>query len=142
MRHLPRLIDGVSEALSEGRLRCADLAWLAPYQPCLSAAWLLQRAMAPRPGQLARTPSSDGDVPSSTAGTSSGGDTPSSSVPSGGSTSASTKGGWLPPDHVNRLLRCNFGVLSWLGAWALRPFLKDTLCFGPLAATMLGMSLR
>ena len=47
-----------------------------------------------------------------------------------------------PPDHVNRLLRCNFSVLRLLGDRVMRPFLKDTLQLGPLAAMMAGMLLR
>jgi lycopene cyclase CruP len=50
-------------------------------------------------------------------------------------------GGWLPPDQINRLLRCNFTVLRALGAWVLRPFLTDTFRALPLALTMMGMSL-
>ena len=41
--------------------------------------------------------------------------------PAGGQ--ARRRGG-VSPDHVNRLMRCNFSVLRRLGDWALRPFLQ------------------
>ena len=43
LRHLPRLVAGVDDALRCERLRRGDLALLQPYQPSLSAAWLFQR---------------------------------------------------------------------------------------------------
>lgn len=46
LRHLPRLVAGVDDALQCERLRRADLALLQPYQPSLSAAWLFQRCAA------------------------------------------------------------------------------------------------
>ena len=131
VRHLPRLVEGVSGALQQERLSRGDLAWLQPYQPSLSASWLLQRAMAPKPGQVAAAPG---------AGAAAAGGSQAGS--SGGSSSSGGGGGWLPPDHVNRLLRCNFGVLRLLGDRVMRPFLKDTLQLGPLAAMMAGMLLR
>lgn len=127
VRHLPRLVDGVSEALQQERLSQADLAHLAPYQPALSAAWLLQRAMALRPGQLAAPAPATPQQPQ-----------PQPPLPPLQQQQAS---GWLPPDHINRLLRCNFVVLRALGRWALRPFLTDTFQALPLGLTMIGMSL-
>ncbi|RMZ52485.1 hypothetical protein APUTEX25_003628 [Auxenochlorella protothecoides] len=116
LRHLPRLTQGVEQAVRSDSLSRGALGWLQPSSPTLSSAWLFQGAMAPRIGQLARPGSRPG---------------------------APLRGpGWLPPDHVNRLLRCAFGVLQWLGPWALRPFLQDTLLFLPLSATMAGMALR
>ena len=50
--------------------------------------------------------------------------------------------GWLPANHINRLLRCNFSVMRLFGDRVLRPFLQDSLQAGPLALTMLGMMLR
>lgn len=48
LRHLPRLSDGISEALAADRLDRGALALLQPYQPSLSASWLFQRsAQAP-----------------------------------------------------------------------------------------------
>jgi hypothetical protein len=142
---MPRLVAGVSEALQEERLARRDLAWLAPYQPSLSTAFLLQRAMAPRPGQVVKAPASKtSSTPQSAseqaanqqaAGSSGGTAVPSSQGAGGGR-------GWLPANHVNRLLRTNFSVLRLLGEGAMRPFLQDTLRFWPLAATMLGMLLR
>jgi len=45
LRHLPRLVVGVDDALREDRLEKADLGMLQPYQPSLSAAWLFQRCV-------------------------------------------------------------------------------------------------
>ena len=96
IRHLPRLTEGLVEALDGEHLSQRELEWLQPYQPAISAAWLFQRSMSLRPGQSK----------------------------------------FLPADHINRLMRCNFTVLKFLGERIMRPFLQDTLQFGPLAATM------
>lgn len=37
---------------------------------------------------------------------------------------AVTKKGVLPPDHINRLLACNFRVMKAAGDRVLRPFLQ------------------
>jgi lycopene cyclase CruP len=50
--------------------------------------------------------------------------------------------GWLPAGHINRLMRCNFGVLKLLGPRVLCPFVADSMQLGPLAATMALMVLR
>lgn len=47
--------------------------------------------------------------------------------------------GFLPPDHVNKLLACNFRVMNFLGDRALRPFLQDTIRWLPLTLAMNGM---
>jgi lycopene cyclase CruP len=112
LRHLPRLADGVDDALRCGRLARRDLALLQPYSPVISCCWLFQRAMSVGVGQLA--------------------------APAGG---APRRGGWLPPNQVNRLLRANFAVMRALGDRALRPFLCDAVQLAPLAATMAGMML-
>ncbi|KAI3432283.1 hypothetical protein D9Q98_003843 [Chlorella vulgaris] len=145
VRHMPRLVAGVSEALQEERLARRDLAWLAPYQPSLSTAFLLQRAMAPRPGQVVKAPASK--TSSTPKSASKQAVTQHAAGSSGGPAAPSSQGagegrGWLPANHVNRLLRTNFSVLRLLGEGAMRPFLQDTLRFWPLAATMLGMLLR
>jgi lycopene cyclase CruP len=49
LRHLPRLVAGVNDALGCDRLRRGDLALLQPYQPSLSAAWLFQRCTSKSP---------------------------------------------------------------------------------------------
>ena len=49
--------------------------------------------------------------------------------------------GFLPPDHVNRLLACNFRVMNFLGDRVLRPFLQDTIQWLPLTLAMNGMVL-
>jgi len=46
IRHLPRLADGIKEALTIDALRRSDLAALQPYQPNLSVTWLFQRTMS------------------------------------------------------------------------------------------------
>jgi lycopene cyclase CruP len=117
LRHLPRLAEGLDDALRGDKLAQRDLSWLQPYQPALSVSWLFQRAMSIKPGQLRRQGSA-------------------------GSATPGPRGGRLPRDHVNRLMRCNFAVLRTLGDFALRPFVQDAMQLGPLALTMLGMMLR
>lgn len=56
---------------------------LQPYQPSLSAAWLFQRSMALRMGLLREPRGRRGAV-----------------------------SGFLPPDHVNRLLSANFRIMQ------------------------------
>jgi hypothetical protein len=56
---------------------------LQPYQPCLAAAWLFQRSMALRIGQLRAPRGRRGQL-----------------------------NGFLPPSHINRLLRANFRVMQ------------------------------
>jgi len=51
LRHLPRLVPGVEQALSLDALSQKDLAWLQPYQPSLSVTWLFQQSMSVRVGQ-------------------------------------------------------------------------------------------
>lgn len=122
-RHLPRLTRGLDQSLREDRLRRQQLGWLQPYQPSLSLAWLFQRSMSIKVGQLRR------DVPAASSASTSNG--------RGGG-----ERGWLPVDHINRLMRCNFAVMKVLGDRVLRPFVQDAIQLGPLMLTMLGMSLR
>ena len=130
LRHLPRLTRGLDEALHQDRLQRRDLGWLQPYQPALSAAWLFQRSMSVKTGQLKNSREAnvtkkeieeevDSEVKNSR-----------------------RKGGWMPVDHVNRLLRCNFAVMKVLGDRILRPFVQDAIQAGPLALTMWGMMLK
>ncbi|KAK9841815.1 hypothetical protein WJX81_004881 [Elliptochloris bilobata] len=126
LRHLPRLAAGVDSALAADALSQRALAVLQPYQPSLSAAWLFQRSMALLMGQLRGARGRRGAV-----------------------------SGFLPPDHVNRLLGANFRVMQALGDRVLRPFLQarcalalgdrvlrpflqDTVRWWPLTATMAG----
>ena len=46
IRHLPRLTQGVEQALQADALSQPALALLQPYQPSLSVTWLFQRAMS------------------------------------------------------------------------------------------------
>lgn len=46
LRHLPRLADGVHQALAADQLHRSALALLQPYQPNISVTWLFQRAMS------------------------------------------------------------------------------------------------
>lgn len=85
---------------------------LQPYQPSLSAAWLFQRSMSLGVGQL-----------------------------KGVKGRAKREVGFLPPDHVNRLLACNFGVMRRLGDFVLRPFMQDTIRWWPLTLAMNAMVL-
>lgn len=52
-----------------------------------------------------------------------------------------TMAGFLPPDHVNRLLACNFRVMKFLGDRVLRLFMQDTIRWWPLTLAMNGMAL-
>ncbi|KAL4539049.1 hypothetical protein Ndes2526B_g02686 [Nannochloris sp. 'desiccata'] len=131
VRHLPRLTRGVDQALTENKLTKGYLSWLQPYQPSLSVAWLFQRSMSLRVGQLQRQETEN--------------DTNKGQKNSGCSKEAVKKKagkGWIPANHINRLLRCNFSVMRVFGDRVLRPFLQDSLQAGPLALTMLGMMLR
>ena len=127
---------------------------MQPYQPSLAAAWLFQRSMALKPGQLREPRRRRGAV-----------------------------SGFLPPTHINTLLAANFrvmqvgcllvlvmvsdqdiqpfpcallgmrcclcvrasldllraeSVLQMLGDRVMRPFLQDTIQFWPLSAAMTG----
>ena len=68
-------------------------ASVQPYQPSLGAAWLFNRSMALRIGQLRigqlRKPKKDQAMRQQ---------------------STSRMRGSIPPNHINRLLRCSFGV--------------------------------
>ncbi|BAU43222.1 FAD-dependent oxidoreductase [Leptolyngbya sp. O-77] len=46
LRHLPRLTDGIHQALATDQLHRSTLALLQPYQPNISVTWLFQRAMS------------------------------------------------------------------------------------------------
>ena len=152
VRHLPRLSEGVGDALRCDRLSRRDLAWLQPYQPALSVSWLLQRSMSVGVGQLTGGGGKGGSAPSSSS-SSNGASSSSNGTSSNGNGAHGSSGAgeaaprvppWrrLPPGHVNKLLACTFGVMRVLGDRALRPFLQDTMQLLPLAATMAGMSLR
>ena len=66
VRHLTRLAEGLHEALACDLLSRGDLAWLQPYQPSLSVAWLFQRAMSIPVGQLRQGGSTMGSTMGST----------------------------------------------------------------------------
>jgi lycopene cyclase CruP len=51
VRHLPRLVHGLDEALATDCLGVSALAQLQPYQPNLSVTWLFQRSMSVGVGQ-------------------------------------------------------------------------------------------
>jgi lycopene cyclase CruP len=51
IRHLPRLVHGLDEALATECLGTRALAYLQPYQPNLSVTWLFQRSMSVGVGQ-------------------------------------------------------------------------------------------
>ncbi len=50
LRHLPRLIAGIDDALTADQLDKKTLNNLQPYQPNLSVTWLFQQAMSVKPG--------------------------------------------------------------------------------------------
>ncbi|CAK0756134.1 hypothetical protein CVIRNUC_002428 [Coccomyxa viridis] len=109
LRHLRRLTDGLDQALRQNMLARGNLKLLQPYQPSLAAAWLFQRSMALKPGQLREPRGRRGAV-----------------------------SGFLPPTHINTLLAANFRVMQMLGDRVMRPFLQDTIQFWPLSAAMTG----
>lgn len=51
IRHLPRLVHGLDEALATDCLGARAMAQLQPYQPNLSVTWLFQRSMSVDVGQ-------------------------------------------------------------------------------------------
>jgi len=70
--------------------------------PALACAWLFQRSMSVKVGQVREARGRRGEV-----------------------------SGTLPSDHVNRLLATNFRVMSFLGDRVLRPFLQVSDAFFP-----------
>lgn len=50
LRHLPRLVNGIEDALLSDMLDRECLAALNAYQPALSASWLFQKCMSVAPG--------------------------------------------------------------------------------------------
>ena len=58
IRHLPRLVKGIDQALRQDCLSSHDLALLQPYQPNLAVTWLFQKTMSvglqqrPQPNQI------------------------------------------------------------------------------------------
>ena len=68
--------------------------------PALACAWLFQRSMSFKVGQVKELRGRRGEV-----------------------------SGTLPADHVNRLLACNFRVMNFLGDKVLRPFLQVRWAF-------------
>lgn len=46
IRHLPRLTEGIDDALRSDCLDAQSLGWLQPYQPNLSVTWLFQKSMS------------------------------------------------------------------------------------------------
>lgn len=137
IRHLPRLSRGVDHALKENRLSRGDIGWLQPYQPSLSAAWLFQRSMSVKVGQLRES-----QDPTAAAAAAPRSELSFENDNNKTKEKAKRGSGWLSPDHINRLLRCNFAVMRAFGDRVMRPFVQDALEAGPLALTMLGMILR
>ncbi len=56
LRHLPRLVTGLTEALGRDYLDKPDLDALLPYQPNLAVTWMFQRSMSLRPGESVADP--------------------------------------------------------------------------------------
>ncbi len=59
LRHLPRLVDAITEALEAKALSAKDLQCIQPYLPSLSVTWLFQRALSYRLNRKARQHPSD-----------------------------------------------------------------------------------
>jgi len=59
LRHLPRLVAGLQDALTADCLDRADLAHLLPYQPNLAVTWLFQQAMVVDPSPRDRNGNPD-----------------------------------------------------------------------------------
>jgi lycopene cyclase CruP len=56
LRHLPRLVDAICEALAAEALSAEDLRCIQPYLPSLSVTWLFQRALSYRvPSRASQT---------------------------------------------------------------------------------------
>ena len=87
----------------EGHLTRSALSLLQPYQPSLSAAWMFQRSMALKRGQLRQTHHTPGGRPT-------------------------RQEGWVPPSQINRLLSCNFAVMQ-VGSGSVPPCLLIPLAF-------------
>lgn len=56
LRHLPRLVAGLQDALAADCLDRAAIAQLLPYQPNLAVTWLFQQAMVVEPAARDRDP--------------------------------------------------------------------------------------
>lgn len=138
VRHLPRLTRGLHQALSEDKLSQGELAWLQPYQPSLGVSWLFQRTMSIKVGQLQENEKRK----ESTASINDNVNGASSPELQGKTENSEKRTGWLPANHINRLMRCNFAVMRLLGDKVLRPFVQDAMQLGPLALTMLCMMFK
>ena len=52
------------------------------------------------------------------------------------------QGGWIPADHINRLMRCNFAVMSFFGPNVILPFIQDKFKAAALGVVMMGMMFK
>lgn len=59
LRHLPRLVDAIGEALEVKAFSANDLRCVQPYLPSLSVTWLFQRALSYRLNQRSSQPIDD-----------------------------------------------------------------------------------
>ena len=133
MRHMERFVSSLSQALGEDKLDREHLSLIHPYQPSLSSAWLFQRAMSLKPGQMATAEKAEKAEQESDESQPMDPLPPPTSIPS-----------WakIPSSHINRVLATNFSVMRALGDSVLKPFLQDTIQFVPLCLTMTGMMLK
>lgn len=133
LRHLGRLSGAVGHALREDRLSKQDLAWVHPYQPSLSAAWLFQRSMSVQVGQTQQ------QQQSASAAATAADAAPAAAAATAASSSSgqpSSSAWWrqlllLPASHINALLGANFTAMAILGQRVMKPFLQDTLQVRP-----------
>ena len=52
------------------------------------------------------------------------------------------RSGWIPADHINRLMRCNFAVMSFFGRGVILPFIQDKFKAAALGVVMMGMMFK
>ena len=154
-RHGARTARAVADALSADALDRAALAAVNPYNPGLSAAWMLQSAMSASPGvwgggvegwrgrgrrararwRWSRPPA----PPAAPAARATRGVArhhrealPTAPTPR----PVSSEKPAPTPDFIPRLLAANFAAMGAAGDAVARPFLRDTLQFTGLAATL------
>lgn len=137
LRHLGRLSGAVGHALREDRLSRQDLAWVHPYQPSLSAAWLFQRSMSVQVGQTQQQLQQQQSAPPAAAAADAAAAPAAATATTSSSGSSQPSSAWwrqlllLPGSHINALLGANFTAMAILGQRVMKPFLQDTLQVRP-----------
>jgi hypothetical protein len=138
MRHLSRLTFAVKEAVQSGSLNISSLALCNPYNPALSGAWMLQRAMSIPANATRYNPSFINKLLAGNF--------------------AVRAGKWKATLHTPRcmliaILGCltslsclslptNLQGMQELGDPVLKPFLQDVIQLGPLTRTLVRQMAR